>query len=107
MTRANATAARRLPQVVALARLDQLGNVQLLRVQLDEVHQLLRLVLRVQDGKLGVHSDVGVLAPQTAVQQAHELIEVTALLVLGNQLLSARAGETRDEDTAAPEKSAQ
>mmetsp|Transcript_73476 Transcript_73476/g.202808 ORF Transcript_73476/g.202808 Transcript_73476/m.202808 type:complete len:272 (-) Transcript_73476:1729-2544(-) len=76
-----------LPVVVALAGLDELWDVQLRDVQLDEVHELLRLVLRIQPCKLGVHANVRVFAVEATIQQAHELFETTALLVLGDELL--------------------
>mmetsp|Transcript_108987 Transcript_108987/g.351891 ORF Transcript_108987/g.351891 Transcript_108987/m.351891 type:complete len:1017 (-) Transcript_108987:616-3666(-) len=76
-----------LPEVVPLASVDELRDVQLCGVQLDEVHKLLRLVLGVQDGQLCVHADVRTLMGEAAVQEADELLEVTVVLVLRDQLL--------------------
>mmetsp|Transcript_102832 Transcript_102832/g.290759 ORF Transcript_102832/g.290759 Transcript_102832/m.290759 type:complete len:976 (+) Transcript_102832:1169-4096(+) len=76
-----------LPQVVPLAGVDELGNVELGSVQLDEIHQLLGLVLGIQDRQLSVHTDVRAVAAEAAVEQADELLEVAVVLVLGDQLL--------------------
>mmetsp|Transcript_7994 Transcript_7994/g.24161 ORF Transcript_7994/g.24161 Transcript_7994/m.24161 type:complete len:827 (-) Transcript_7994:2764-5244(-) len=75
------------PEVVALARLNQLGDVELRGVHLDEVHELLGLVLRVQNRELGVHADVGALAAEAGVQKLDELLEVAVLLVLRGKVL--------------------
>mmetsp|Transcript_9398 Transcript_9398/g.24460 ORF Transcript_9398/g.24460 Transcript_9398/m.24460 type:complete len:202 (-) Transcript_9398:565-1170(-) len=75
------------PEVVALACLNQLGDVELRGVHLDEVHELLGFVLRVQDGELGVHAHVRALAGQASVQEADKFLEMPTLLVLGDQLL--------------------
>ena len=73
--------------VVPLARLDHLGDVQLRGVELDEVHELLRLVLGVEDGQLRIQADVRALTVEAAVQQAHQRVEGALLLVLRDQLL--------------------
>mmetsp|Transcript_39737 Transcript_39737/g.89625 ORF Transcript_39737/g.89625 Transcript_39737/m.89625 type:complete len:236 (-) Transcript_39737:2442-3149(-) len=76
-----------LPEVMSLAGMDKLGNVQLARVHLDEVHELLRLVLGVQDAQLRVHSNMRPLACEACVQEADEFLEVSLLLVVCNKLL--------------------
>mmetsp|Transcript_131667 Transcript_131667/g.366980 ORF Transcript_131667/g.366980 Transcript_131667/m.366980 type:complete len:569 (+) Transcript_131667:1593-3299(+) len=76
-----------LPEVVPLAGVDELGNVELVRVELDEVHELLRPVLSIEDGKLRVHADVRAVAVEPVVQEADELLETTLLLILRNEVL--------------------
>mmetsp|Transcript_49881 Transcript_49881/g.106887 ORF Transcript_49881/g.106887 Transcript_49881/m.106887 type:complete len:232 (-) Transcript_49881:3532-4227(-) len=76
-----------LPVIVALASMDELRDVQLRGVQLDKIHELIRLVLCVEAGKLCVHADVRPLVAQTTVKEADELLKVAMLLVLGDQLL--------------------
>ncbi len=49
--------------------------------------QLLGLVLGVQDGQLGEHTHVHALETQTGLQQRHELHEVPAAEVVGDQLI--------------------
>mmetsp|Transcript_1325 Transcript_1325/g.3676 ORF Transcript_1325/g.3676 Transcript_1325/m.3676 type:complete len:568 (+) Transcript_1325:983-2686(+) len=76
-----------LPEVVALARVRQLRDVELRRVHLDEVHELVWLVLGEQDAELGVHAGVRALLGQAGVEQADQLLEVAVLLVVRDQLL--------------------
>ena len=49
--------------------------------------QLLGLVFGVEDGELCEHSHVGPLQPQGGFQQAHELLEVSPILVVVDQIL--------------------
>mmetsp|Transcript_46457 Transcript_46457/g.110420 ORF Transcript_46457/g.110420 Transcript_46457/m.110420 type:complete len:206 (+) Transcript_46457:1017-1634(+) len=76
-----------LPVVVPLARIDELGDVQLRHVHLDEVHQHLWLVLRIHRGQLCVHAHMSTLVAEPGFQQLHQRIEAALLLVLGNHLL--------------------
>mmetsp|Transcript_25740 Transcript_25740/g.76640 ORF Transcript_25740/g.76640 Transcript_25740/m.76640 type:complete len:1065 (+) Transcript_25740:1273-4467(+) len=75
-----------LPEVVALAGVDELRDVQLGGVHPDEVHQLLGLVLGVEDRQLCVHADMRALVAEAGVDEADELLEVAQVLVLGSEL---------------------
>mmetsp|Transcript_17866 Transcript_17866/g.38286 ORF Transcript_17866/g.38286 Transcript_17866/m.38286 type:complete len:295 (+) Transcript_17866:991-1875(+) len=75
-----------LPEVMSFAGLDELGDVELGGVHLDEVHELLRLVLCVQDGQLGVHAYMRPLAAQAAVQKLNQFLEVAVFLVLRDEV---------------------
>mmetsp|Transcript_71220 Transcript_71220/g.201809 ORF Transcript_71220/g.201809 Transcript_71220/m.201809 type:complete len:370 (+) Transcript_71220:939-2048(+) len=76
-----------LPEEVALAGMDELGDVELRGVHLDEIHKLLRLVLCIQDAELCVHADVRALAGEAGIQEADKLLEVAPLLVVRDELL--------------------
>mmetsp|Transcript_35624 Transcript_35624/g.70203 ORF Transcript_35624/g.70203 Transcript_35624/m.70203 type:complete len:250 (-) Transcript_35624:1915-2664(-) len=66
----------------AFARPDEFGNVQLIGVCLAEVLQPIRLMLRVQDPQLCVHSHVGPLTSEAGVQEGNQLLDVSVPLVL-------------------------
>mmetsp|Transcript_3712 Transcript_3712/g.9309 ORF Transcript_3712/g.9309 Transcript_3712/m.9309 type:complete len:463 (+) Transcript_3712:1267-2655(+) len=93
------------PKVVALARLNQLGDVEFRGVHLDEVHELFGFVLRVQNRELGVHADVGALAAEAGVQKSDELLEVAVLLVLRGKVLQVVRvhDDVHTRDLGAPE----
>mmetsp|Transcript_30633 Transcript_30633/g.49145 ORF Transcript_30633/g.49145 Transcript_30633/m.49145 type:complete len:261 (-) Transcript_30633:689-1471(-) len=78
---------RLLPVVVPLTCLDELGDVELLRIQLDEVHQFLCLVLGIENCKLGVHTDVSALVAEARVQERNKLLERARRLILRNELV--------------------
>mmetsp|Transcript_85602 Transcript_85602/g.178839 ORF Transcript_85602/g.178839 Transcript_85602/m.178839 type:complete len:220 (-) Transcript_85602:2472-3131(-) len=75
-----------LPVLMAFARLDELGKIQFAGIHPDEVHQLLGLVLGVENSQLGVHTDVRAFAAKAAVEQAHELLKVASALVRGDKI---------------------
>mmetsp|Transcript_7009 Transcript_7009/g.17530 ORF Transcript_7009/g.17530 Transcript_7009/m.17530 type:complete len:212 (+) Transcript_7009:940-1575(+) len=77
---------RLLPEVMALASVGQLWDVQLRCVHLDEIHKLLRLVLRVKNRELRVHADVGALVAEACIQERDQLLEVAMLFVLHDEL---------------------
>lgn len=48
---------------------------------------LLRFELGVEDGELGEHTHVGALEAQRGLQQSDELLEVSAVLIVTDQVL--------------------
>ena len=62
------------------------GNVDSRPEQLEVLAHLLRLVLGVEDGQLGEHAHVRALQTERSLEQADELHEVAAVLVVVDEV---------------------
>mmetsp|Transcript_31357 Transcript_31357/g.52888 ORF Transcript_31357/g.52888 Transcript_31357/m.52888 type:complete len:467 (-) Transcript_31357:1669-3069(-) len=75
------------PLVVLLADADDLGDGHAGVEETDVLHELLGLVLGVEDGELSEHADVGALHVETSLDEGDELLKVAALLIVVDDLV--------------------